>query len=201
MIKPEFIGQSVKYVGGYGGSKSIESAARTCTQTECGNDSDGFVRRLLRRCHLSPFEFAFMDVLVECDRAIHTEIVRHRHFSYNAESSRMCDYRKRPLRFVTKPPKSKPEPEEAVQLLEDFCELCALVYETLLDMGASRDYARKALVMALATRMRMAGNLRCWMEMLPKRLSKAAHAEAREVAEQMQEILENRFPFLAEEKV
>lgn len=182
MSKVEFIGQSVEYVGGYGGAESIESAARTCTQTKSKGESGNFVKNLIRRGHMSPVEFGFADFLIECDRGIQQELTRHRLFSFNVESSRWCDYRKKPLRFVTKPPKGMTVPEEAVELLEELCELCADVYDALLAMGAPRDYARKALTLALASKMRMAGNIRAWLEMLPKRLSRHAHPEIREVA-------------------
>ena len=196
MAKVEFVGQSVEYVGGYGGAESIESAARTCTQTSGKGDSDGFVKRLLKMGHMSPVEFGFADFLIECDRAIQQELTRHRLFSFLIESTRFIDYRKKPLRFVTKPPKGMTVPEEAVELLEEFCELCADVYDALLALGAPRDYARKAFVLAMASKMRMAGNLRAWFEMIPKRVSKAAHPEIREVVGKVAEILLGRHPWM-----
>ena len=114
-------------------------------------------------------------------------------FSFNVESTRWVSYLKRPLRFVTRPPESWQVPEDAVRLLEEWCELSALVYEAILSTGAGRDYARKAFPLALASRVRMAGNLRAWLEMLPKRLSPAAHAEVREVAQLVANGLAGRF--------
>lgn len=192
MADVRFIGQSVEYVGGYGGADSVESAARTCTQTE-SKDSVGFVRRLFSRGHMSPFEFGFADFLIECDRGIQQELTRHRHFSFNVESTRWVSYTKKPLRFITKPPKGMDVPDEAEHLLEELCTTSAEVYDALIEMGAPRDYARKALPLALASKMRMAGNLRCWLEMIPKRLSPAAHAEAREIAGRTLGILASRF--------
>lgn len=181
-LNVEFIGQSVRYVGGYGGAETIEGAARTCTQTSGIGKAAEFVRNLVRRGHMSPLEFGCADFLLEVDRAIQQEYTRHRHFGFNIESTRWVDYRKKPMRFVTKPPEGMAVPDEAIRLMEEWCELCALVYEAELALGAPRDYARKALVLALASRMRMIGNLRAWLEMIPKRLNPAAHAEAREVA-------------------
>ena len=188
-MKVEFIGQSVEYVGGYGDGDNIESAARTCTQTSGGEDPDGFVARLVKRGHMSPVEFGFDDFLIECDRAIQQELTRHRHFSFNVESTRLIDYRKKPLRFVTKPPKDMKVPQEAVELLEELCEVCADVYEAMIALGAPRDYARKAFTLALASKVRMAGNTRAWFEMLPKRLSKHAHPEIREIAKRIMRVM------------
>lgn len=191
--KPEFIGQSIECVGSYGDSKNIESAARTCTQTESRGDSDAFVESLVNRGHMSPVEFGYADFLIECDRAIQQELTRHRLFSFNVESTRWVNYAKKPLRFVTKPPSGMTVPEEAVELLEELCEVCADVYYAIVTMGAPRDYARKALPLALASKMRMAGNTRAWLEMLPKRLSLRAHPEIREIAEHVASEMKERF--------
>lgn len=178
----EFVGQSVRYVGGYGDAGNIESAARTCTQTEIGDDPERFTERLVSMGHMSPVEFGSADFYIECDRAIQQELTRHRLFSFNVESTRLCSYLKKPLRFVTKPPRGMTIPENAEEMLEELCEVCADVYEALIVMGAPRDYARKALPLATASRMRMYGNLRTWFEMIPKRLSRRAHPEVREIA-------------------
>lgn len=189
----EFIGQSMEYVGGYGGNETIESAARTCTQTEVGDDSERFVENLRRRGHTSPQEFGYSDVLIECDRAIQQELTRHRHFSFNVESTRLVNYTKKPLRFVTKPPEGWDVSREAVELLESTCAMCAVAYQTLIDMGAPRDYARKALPLATASRMRMAGDSLAWKEMIEKRTTRFAHPEARDIALRIREELEKNF--------
>lgn len=189
----EFISQSVEYVGGYGENETIESAARTCTQTNGGKNPLEFVGSLVRRGHMSPIEFGFADFLIECDRAIQQELTRHRLFSFNVESTRMINYLKKPLRFVTKPPSGMTVPEEAVELLEELCEVCADVYDAMIALGAPRDYARKAFTLALASKIRMAGNTRAWFEMLPKRLSKTAHAEIREIATEVLDHMKDRY--------
>jgi thymidylate synthase (FAD) len=189
----EFIGQSVEYVGGYGGDDTIESAARTCTQTVGRKSASDFVRGLARRGHMSPTEFGFADFLLEVDRAIQQELTRHRHFSFNIESTRWINYLKKPVRFVTKPAKGWDVPDEAVELLERWCELSVLVYEALLALHADRDYARKAWPLALASNVRMAGNSRAWFEMIAKRIVGAAHPEAREVAVECARELGGRF--------
>lgn len=189
----EFIGQSVEYVGGYGDDSTIESAAKTCTQADMSDDPEAFVGRLVERGHASPTEFGYADFLIECDRAIQQELTRHRLFSFNVESTRWVNYAKKPLRFVTKPPEGMDVSEEAVKTLENLCVVCAGVYMALLADGVPRDYARKALPLATASKMRMAGNSRAWAEMLAKRLGKTAHPEAREIARNVKAELKRRF--------
>lgn len=181
---------------------AIASAARVCTQSKPKGSNPlerlhsqvTLVISLIRNGHMSPIEFADADFLLEVDRGIQQELTRHRHFSYQVESSRWCDYRKKPMRFVTKPPKDMDVPEWYVQLVEDFCELSALVYSVGLDAGVPRDYARKSLPLALASKMRMKGNFRMWFEMLPKRLGKTTHPEAREIANSIKDILSEECP-------
>lgn len=192
MAECEFVGQSVEFVAGCGGTDTIEAAARTCTLTEC-KDSDDFYRRL-PESHTSPREFGWAFLKIVVDRAIQQEVTRHRHFSYNIESTRLIDYRKRKFVFVTKPPKESPEPQAAIDRLEWLCQVCADTYCEMLDLGASRDYARKALVLALASNISMAGDLLCWLQMIPKRLVKAAHPEARDIARKMLGVLKSKFP-------
>ena len=189
----EFIGQSVEYIGGYGGNDSIETAAKTCTQMGASNDSKGFVEKLVKLGHMSPTEFGYADFLIECDRGIQQELTRHRLFSFLIESTRWIDYRKKPLRFVTKPPEGMDVPEEAVKMLEDLCVVCAYTYETMLEIGAPRDYARKALLLATASKVRMAGNSRAWLEMITKRLGKTVHPEFKEIANKIKDELATRF--------
>lgn len=189
----EFIGQSVKYVGGYGGDDSIESAAKTSTMAQKSKNPVAFVKSLLKRGHMTPMEFGYADFLIECDRGIQQELTRHRLFSFLIESTRWIDYRKKQLRFVTEPPKGWKVPQEAVELLREWCALSEDVYGTILDMGASRDYARKALPLATASKMRMAGNSRVWFEMILKRLGPTVHPEAKAIAKQVAVELMGRF--------
>ena len=192
-MKVKFIGQSVKL---YGSTKdpieAISSAAMTSTQAP-PKDKTGkrkLVKALVKKQHLSTLEFADADFELEVDRAIQQELTRHRHFSFLVESTRWCDYRKKPLRFVTKPVDY--QPEEAVKLLEDLCELSSEVYDAMIQLGATRDYARKSLPLALASKMRMKGSFRTWFEMLPKRLDPTAHAEVRYVAGKVLDVLKDK---------
>ena len=203
MPEVEFVSQSSELVRCTEDPEdAIASAARVCTKSKPKGKSPlewlqaqvRLVVSLVKNQHLSPIEFADADFLLEVDRAIQQELTRHRHFSYQIESTRWVDYRKKPLRFVTKPPAGMRVPNWYVKLTEEFCELSALVYTVGLDAGVPRDYARKNLLLALASNMRMKGNFRMWYEMLPKRLGKTAHPEVREVAGMVKESLSEICP-------
>lgn len=203
MQKVEFVGQNVELVRVTSDAvDAIASAARVSTQTEPRGRTVAeriasqarLVLGLVRRRHLSTLEFADADFLLTVDRGIQQELTRHRLFSFLIESTRWIDYRRKPMTFVTKPARGQEVPMWYVDLTEDLCEVCALVYEVGLDAGVPRDYARKNLPLALGSKMRMKGNFRTWFEMLPKRLGRTVHPEAREVAEKVLGILAMECP-------
>jgi len=149
--------------------------------------------------HKQCLETAYSDVIVSVEDAgildVYDIVMKseQHNFVANGFVAHNCDYRKKPLRFVTIPPKGWDVPPEAVNLLQEWCTLSAQVYATLLDMGAGKDYARKALPLATASKIRMAGNTRTWLEMLVKRLGPTVHPEAKAVAKQVARELVGRF--------
>lgn len=194
----QFVTQSVEYVGGYGGADTIESAARTCTDTD-SNNTDGFVRSLVSRGHMSPTEFGFADFRIVVDRGIQQELTRHRHLSFNIESTRWIDYGKHEFSYIVDPVDGWNVPEVAVERLKRLCYESARCYEDLLALGAPRDYARKALLLCTASKMRVAGNFRAWAEMIGKRIGKRVHPEFRSLATSFKEKLSEIVPPLLDE--
>jgi len=198
-VKVDFVPQSVSLVGSYGGDDSIESAARTCTQTQSKGDPTGFVKGLMRRRHMSSDEFGFADFQMVIDRAIQQELTRHRHLSFNIESTRWVGYDKRGFTFIADPVDGWDVPDEAVELLKRHCEECAEVYMRLIELGAPRDYARKALPLATASTVRSAGNFRAWFEMLEKRIGKTVHPEFNALSTGLRDILSKVSPGMFED--
>lgn len=80
--------------GGKEELRRIERVARNSYQSQ--NDdfekTKKFVSNLIAKGHESPLEFSQLEVQFICDRGISHEIVRHRLFSFNQESTRYCKY-------------------------------------------------------------------------------------------------------------
>ena len=75
----------------------VERAGRTCYKSEGTGfmeDTEKFVRGLIKRGHEAVLEHASVSLRIVCDRGVTHEIVRHRLASYAQESTRYCDYSK-----------------------------------------------------------------------------------------------------------
>ncbi len=127
-----------------------------------------------RQGHWSVFEFMGAQFLVECSRACHTQLIRHRLASYWSESQRYVDYTKREIRFIV--PKGFP-----VEILQraygDYVKLRD-VYKP--------EYARMALPNATAVLFAVQMNAReLLLNFAPLRCAYTAQAEIRHVCWQM----------------
>lgn len=161
----------------------IESAARTCYQSEAkmGEDTDGFVVRLKR--HPAMLEFADMRVRFVVDRGVSHEIVRHRLASFAQESTRYCNYSGekfgRELTFVRPCFLDEGTPSwlrwvGAMQAAEE-------AYFDLISLGASAQEARSVLPSSLKTQIVVKANLREWRQIFALRTPLSAHPQMREV--------------------
>jgi thymidylate synthase (FAD) len=64
----------------------------------------------------------------------------------------------------------------------------------MLQAGVTPQIARSVLPTCLKTEMRMTANFREWMHILKLRTAKAAHPQMREIALEIQRILQERAP-------
>lgn len=158
----------------------------------------------------SPFEHCQLTVKISCPLYIRSQIHRHRTFSYNEISRR---YTSKNMEFY------KPEvyrkqheankqasygaldPHVQEQLLvevEDFQSKSKGLYDSLLAMGVCREQARGVLCQDLMTEFYMTGNLRNWAHFLDLRDKPDAQVEVQVVAQQVKEILLDKFEYAAE---
>lgn len=63
----------------------LEYAGRTCYKTDMNNNSEEFLRKAIKRGHLSIIEHEKVSFKIVCDRGVTHEIVRHRLASYSQE--------------------------------------------------------------------------------------------------------------------
>jgi len=174
----------------------IERAGRTCYKSEYKSDSDPavFVRRLIKRGHLSVIEHAVASLRIVCDRGVSHEIVRHRIASYSQASTRYCNYAND--RFgseisVIQPITLKENNQERwAGFLRDAEE----AYKYLLEHGESPQIARSVLPACLATELVMTANFREWRHFIALRCAPAAHPDMRHVAELARDILRHECP-------
>jgi thymidylate synthase (FAD) len=79
----------------------VEIAAKNCYLSECCSTlskSEDFIKNLIKRGHLSPFEHVSISVKIFTDRAVLAELTRHRLASFSVESQRFVKYKE--LEFI-----------------------------------------------------------------------------------------------------
>lgn len=162
--------------------EKIEQAGRTCYKSEATEDShDGFIRRVMRRGHLSVIEHGIATAKIITDRGITHELVRHRLASYSQESTRYCNYSKGKFGgeiSVIEPPGMTDAQKTAWYVTMLYLEE---KYMNLLHLGCSPEIARSVLPTALKAEIIVTANLREWQHIFTLRTSAAAHPQIREV--------------------
>ena len=152
------------------------------------------IYRKLERCgrvsHLSEsndaahLEHVSLTFHIICDRAIQNELVRHRHASFTAESTRYIKYDE--LKIIL------PTCGVALNYIED-------VYKALLEQGKPPEIARAVLPLCLKSELYMTANLREWRHILRLRTSEAAHPQMRHIMNQILNVFRDTLPVIVED--
>lgn len=171
--------------------KIVERAGRTSYKSEAlitNTSSIDFVKRLIKRGHLSVLEHVSVSAKVVCDRGVSHEIVRHRIASYTQESTRYCNYSQD--RFGSVITFIMPSFFKGMQGTPKMRKLWMTAMETaehtylaLLDAGAKPEDARSVLPNSLKTEIYITMNLREWRHFFALRTAPAAHPDMRILAQ------------------
>lgn len=174
-----------------------EAAGRLCYKSynrpnPATAKTEGYINNILNQQHFSVLEHASVTYYVQgVSRNLLTELERHRHLSFSVVSQRYVDHSESdtiiPPVFETLDISTR---DQLVRDLRDVKTMAAQGYEfifgTLKDHGIplkqAREAARSVLPGATATEFLVTGNLRCWREILQKRLSPTADAEIRQLS-------------------
>ena len=181
--------------------KKIEKIGRVCYKSENNIKEDSaerFIKSIITRGHESVLEHVSISVRVICDRGVSHEIVRHRVASYSQESTRYCNYSKD--KFENEITFIKPcfwnKGEMNYILWKEYCETTERVYKEMLEHEATPEQARSILPNSLKTEIVMTMNLREWRHFFKLRCAKAAHPQAREIANMILKEFKVRIPVI-----
>ena len=187
--------------------KKIERIGRVCYKSENNIKDDSaerFIKSIIARGHESVLEHVSISVRVICDRGVSHEIVRHRVASYSQESTRYCNYSNEKfgneLTFI-KPCFWETENKDKtlngkLLIWEDTMQGIENNYIALLKSGATPEQARSVLPNSLKTEIVMTMNLREWRHFLKLRCAKAAHPQAREIANMILKEFKEKIPVI-----
>jgi thymidylate synthase (FAD) len=197
----------------------LETIGRICHSSGPSKDTESaakFVKMLIKLGHESVLEHVSVTVLVECDRAMSQQWMRHRLAAYTQESQRYVSYNE--VRFVDPEFRSKngcPHytkwdilssgvPDDVKALYEMFGKACAETerkYEELRAIGAPPEDARAVLPNSTRTVFYTTANLRSWRHLFEMRCAAGAQHNIRRVAKDLLLQFYHALPAVFEDQV
>ncbi len=175
------------------------------------NQDNPMVAGLLKYCikhgHWSIFEMASMCVEIKTTRAIASQILRHRSFSFQEFSQRYAVVEDRiempqmRLAGTTNRQSSVPLPDDLTKNQQDALNDARLmliehqvIYTNLIKAGIAAETARMVLPLCTPTTMYMSGTIRSWIHYVQLRTQEDTQLEHREIAESIKALMAEHLP-------
>lgn len=183
----------------------IERAGRVCYKSEPKGDPDGFIRARIRQGHTSILEHASFTARIVTNRAIATEITRHRHTAIppaiSMESTRYVDYNGGIALILPPDCATWTTTQRAVHwsLWVMDGNQADSSYRTRRGHGIQPEYARGGLLLDTASEMYFTANMREWREIFRLRTDKAAHPQASSLMNRLLQQAVEKWPVLFED--
>ena len=164
------------------------------------------IKYLITHNHWSPFEMVDVTFEIKTSRAIASQIVRHRSFSFQEFSqrySKVTDFE--PIELRLQGDKNRQVGEEIIpvtsqqhtiltNLISETTRSSEHCYELLLRNGVAKEVARMVLPLTTQTTLYMKGSLRSWIHYANLRSGKDTQKEHRVIAVQIKSRLIELFP-------
>ena len=192
--------------------KAMAYIARVSNPANQANEKiAGLLKHCIKNGHWSVFEQAFMTLEIETSRAICTQILRHRSFSFQQFSQRYADNsvlcEKIPLpELRSQDYKNRqnsidniPSEEQAMwhakinKLFKESMDL----YLQMLAAGIAKECARFILPENMPARLYMSGSIRSWIHYIDLRSANGTQKEHMEVAHKCKEIFIEQLPVVS----
>ena len=189
--------------------KLIAYTARVSSPNQDNPNIKGLLKYCIREGHWSIFEMCNMCIEINTTRAISSQILRHRSFSFQEFSQRYAKVEKKPNYFdlrrqdlknrqnsiddISEETKKKLDNSVRMTLVEiDKC------YQNLLNNGVAKECARMILPMCSPTKMYCNGNIRSWIHYLKVRCGNGTQVEHMAISNKIKEIFKNELPIIYE---
>jgi len=189
--------------------KLIAYCARVSSKNQDNPNIKGLLKFCIREGHWSIFEQANLCIEINTIRAISSQILRHRSFSFQEFSQRYAEVEKKPDYFDLR----RQDLKNRQNSIDDLCDetkkklynsiRMTLVdidrcYQGLLNDGVAKECARMILPMCSPTKLYMNGTIRSWIHYLKVRSDPSTQKEHMEIAEQIKEIFKKELPIIYE---
>jgi len=182
-----------------------------CARVSSSNQFNPDIAKLLKYCinhgHWSVFETPYITVEINTSRAISSQILRHRSFTFQEFSQRyaaVADFETYPARRQDS--KNRQNSIDDMKLedktwfldAQDSSQVfSAALYHDALDRGIAKEQARFLLPMSSKTKLYMTGNVRSWIHYLDLRCHIDTQKEHRDKALAIREILKTELPIIS----
>lgn len=171
---------------------------------------EGLINYLIKNRHWSPFEHAYLTFEIKTSRAIGTQILRHRSFTFQEFSQRYAKVTEiEPIELRRQAQTNRQSSEEVFDpviesvgkkanfIIENYIKAGQELYDKLLEAGVAKECARMILPMATSTTIYMTGNVRSWIHFLELRDDPHAQLEAQIIARQIKAIIIEQLPMIS----
>ena len=194
----------------------VKIARVSSSRQDKTEEPEKLINYLIKNKHWSPFEQVDIAYEIVTTRAIGTQLLRHRSFTFQEFSQRYAQVHEVIMPEIRKQAdKNRQSSEEVFDpeikvLVHDseveyaklpaamavtlLIEHAKAVYDGLLEAGVAKECARNILPMCAATKIYMKGSLRSWLHFLDVRLDSHAQKEIQELAQEIYADLKSVFP-------
>jgi thymidylate synthase (FAD) len=193
--------------------KMIAYIARVSNPSNQQNDNfAGLLKYCIKNAHWSIFEQAFMTLEINTNRAIATQILRHRSFTFQQFSQRYADNSlladEIPLpELRSQDHKNRQNSiddissEEASRWhlkIKSYFQQGFALYKEMLDAGIAKECARFVLPEIMPARLYMTGSVRSWIHYIELRSAHGTQKEHMLIAQACRDVFIKHFPIISE---
>lgn len=159
---------------------------------------------LIKNKHWSPFEMVNVCYKIVTSRAIGTQLLRHRSFTFQEFSQRYAEVSA--LEPVELRQQATENRQSSTEVINDAyvnskaayaLRVAQETYQMLIEQGVAKEVARMVLPMATQTTLYMNGSLRSWIHFLAVRDDAHAQKEIQQIAQAIKADLKQMFPVVA----
>jgi thymidylate synthase (FAD) len=197
---------NIELLSSWGDDTMVCNCARVSYNKEASNYTEEqnakLIKYLVEHKHLAPFRHPQLQFRITCPIYVARQLEKSQvGMSLNSISGRYVDFSDSytTIKEWRKQSKSSKQGSEGVieqqnlaSIIEqEVIENCKLAYNSLLDLGVSKEQARSVLPLSLNTTFIWTGSLLAFIHLFNLRLKKDAQQETRELVQEMLELVKN----------
>jgi len=179
------------------------------------NQTSGSTKLLgycIKHGHWSVFEHASMTIEIETSRAIATQILRHRSFTFQEFSQRYAEISNDSIEYYEARRQDSKNRQNSIDDMnladklwfktaqEKIWNTSISSYKEAISRGIAKEQARMLLPLNTKTKIYMTGNLRNWIHYIDLRSANGTQKEHMNIAESIKQIFITQFPNISKAK-